>query len=440
MKKSKFNKYYAEKLAKFSQNRLFQSLDPPLQDFIRETGEKYRLTFQELQQVTEIAVDLNMWEEPSIIKQWNHFELLLSNNNGRKKENILINLKKHWLSLKAKESVYNINGPNVKSVVRKVKENTGKNDVFGLCPVASEKTVCCNLYTIDAVQGCGLGCSYCSIQTFYEDGAIGIEKNLSEKLNQILLDPDKNYHIGSGQSSDSLAMGNRNGILEAQLEFAEKHPNIILEFKTKTKNVDYFLSHNIPKNIFVCWSLNPQIIINNEEHFTASLAQRISAARQLADAGIIVGFHFHPIVCYEGWDAEYRNIVQTLLRTFSPNEIGMISMGTLTFIKPAIKNLRALGIKSKILQIQFKDASGKYSYSREIKEKIFGTVWEAFKPWHDKVFFYLCMEERELWKSVMGRSYDSNNEFEDALFSSVSGKMESLKRNNLLKTAPIRPV
>jgi len=30
-------------------------------------------------------------------------------------------------------------------------------------------------------------------------------------------------------------MGNRNGILEAQLELAKKNPNIIMEFKTKQK-------------------------------------------------------------------------------------------------------------------------------------------------------------------------------------------------------------
>jgi len=96
----------------------------------------------------------------------------------------------------------------------------------------------------------------------------------------------------------------------------------------------------------------------------------------------------------------------------------------LTFIKPAIKNLRALGIKSKVLQIPFKDASGKYSYPFQIKEKIFGFVWNAFQPWQNNVFFYFCMEERKLWESVMGWSYKSNEDFEDALFTGVRGKMK----------------
>ncbi|MBL6996572.1 MAG: hypothetical protein ISR66_22110, partial [Desulfobacula sp.] len=73
------------------------------------------------------------------------------------------------------------------------------------------------------------------------------------------------------------------------------------------------------------------------------------------------------------------------------------------------------------------DAAGKYSYPLHIKEKIFGAVWKAFKPWHNKVFFYFCMEDKQLWNSVMKMCYNSNDEFEDALFSSVSGKIKTLE-------------
>ena len=88
--------------------------------------------------------------------------------------------------------------------------------------------------TIDAVQGCSLGCSYCSIQTFYTDGKISIDKNLKEKLSNIPLDPNKNYHIGSGQSSDSLAVGNREGVIDAKIDIARKKSKIILEIKAKS--------------------------------------------------------------------------------------------------------------------------------------------------------------------------------------------------------------
>ena len=114
---------------------------------------------------------------------------------------------------------------------------------------------------------------------------------------------------------------------------------------------------------------------------------RLESARTVANKGIIVAFHFHPIVYYDGWRKDYLDVINKVMDRFSPNEVGMISLGTLTFIKPAIKNLRKLGMKSKVLQIPLSDASGKYSYPFVIKEKIFDHVYSNFGLWHDKVFF-----------------------------------------------------
>tara|TARA_Y100000591_G_scaffold204344_1_gene176950 strand:+ start:79 stop:1197 length:1119 start_codon:yes stop_codon:yes gene_type:complete len=349
------------------------------------------------------------------------------------KKDILKILVSRWNDLKNSKTQYESQNSKARErpAPRKVTVSDSQNEVFGMCPVASEKTVCCNLMTIDAVQGCSLGCSYCSIQTFYTDGKISIDKNLAEKLSKIPLDPNKNYHIGSGQSSDSLAIGNREGVLDAQLEFARKNSNIILEFKTKSSNIDHLVRTDIPKNVFVSWSLNPQLFIDNEEHGTASLDQRISSARRLSDKGVLIGFHFHPIVYYENYEKDYSDVVRKVMATFEPSEIAMISMGTLTFIKPAIQKLRSSGLSSKVLQIPMADAVGKSSYTREIKAEIFNHVYSAFHHWHDRVFFYLCMEESSVWESVFGKYYSSNTEFENALFESVHSKMYSLESATL---------
>lgn len=93
---------------------------------------------------------------------------------------------------------------------------------------------------------------------------------------------------------------------------------------------------------------------------------------------------------FQRYEKDYTEIAKTIISMFSPIEIGMVSMGTLTFIKPAIKSLRSLGIPSKVLQMPMADAAGKFSYPLEIKENIFKTVWNAFAPWHNKVFFIVC--------------------------------------------------
>ena len=265
---------------------------------------------------------------------------------------------------------------------------------------------------MDAVESCGFDCSYCSIQSFYNQNQVIFDKNFAQKLKDIKLDPNKRYHIGTGQSSDSLMWGNKEGVLDAVMEFARKHQNVILEFKTKSDNIKYLLENELPTNIIVTWSLNTPIIIENEEHLTAKLDKRITAARKVADKGIKVGFHFHPIVEYNGYLNEYKKIYDTLQEKFTPDEVAMVSFGTLTFIKPVLKQIRARDFKSKIYQIPLVDVEGKLSYPLSTKVQMFKTSYEAFKSWHNKVFFYLCMEPHSLWKECFGYEYKNNDEFE----------------------------
>jgi spore photoproduct lyase len=216
--------------------------------------------------------------------------------------------------------------------------------------------------------------------------------------------------------------------MEALFEFASKNPNVILELKSKSKNIKYLLENDVPKNILCTWSLNPATIVENEEHLSATLDERIQSARSLADKGVLVGFHFHPIVVYENYLEEYKEIVQRLLRTFSSDEVVLVSMGTLTFIKPVIKKLRERGFKSKILQMPLIDASGKYSYPLETKLEMFKGVYDEFKPWHKDVYFYLCMEDHSLWKDVFGYEYSSNEEMEKDMINSYKNCINRHKR------------
>ncbi|HJL77706.1 MAG TPA: hypothetical protein QF355_00260 [Candidatus Marinimicrobia bacterium] len=424
---------YRQRFALFAREALYSSLDPALQESIQLIGFTHRLTFQELRQITEIAADFQMWREPGLPDQWSELERKLEGNGKPVKKILLQKLKDRWHSLKNRRTVYKSDKLSTRLSVssgRKVTVRNSDSTVFGWCPVAFEKTVCCNLRTVDAVQGCGFGCSYCSIQTFYDSEHITVDANLHEKLQSVVLDPQKRYHIGSGQSSDSLFLGNKNGILDAQFDFARNNPNVILELKTKSKNIAYLLEADVPENVFVSWSLNPQIVIKNEEHLTASENDRLEAARAVADRNISIGFHFHPMVFYRGWKDDYEQLIGKVLSTFSPDEVALVSFGTLTFIKPAINNLRLKGLESKVLQIPMEDAAGKLSYPFQIKEEMFTVAWEAFRPWRDHVFFYFCMEERKLWESVFGYCYKENEEFGKALCEEVFRKLNSRVKNS----------
>jgi spore photoproduct lyase len=58
------------------------------------------------------------------------------------------------------------------------------------------------------------------------------------------------------------------------------------------------------------------------------------------------------------------------------------------------------------------DPHGKLTYPQQIKLDLFGHLYESLRPWHQEVFFYLCMETDEIWRQVFGHSYATNEEFE----------------------------
>jgi spore photoproduct lyase len=241
-----------DRITSFGETKLFQSLASPYQDFVLNVARAYRFSQQDLQQLTEMSIDLSMWGDAVPPATWVQAAQKNTGLNAKQyKKNLLKGFREQWASLKSKGPVYQREGKlGIKPPKRNLTVLESDHTVLGWCPVASPKTVCCNLRTLDAVQGCGMGCSYCSIQTFYDDRKVGVDGNLAEKLAKLQLDSSRRYHIGSGQSSDSLLLGDRQGILSAQLDFARNNPNIVYEFKTKSKNVSALLRSDVPKKSF----------------------------------------------------------------------------------------------------------------------------------------------------------------------------------------------
>ena len=405
---------YAEKLEGFVERTLVPTLDSSSKSFLRRLASRYRFTYQELRQVAQAARDLEMWDEEPLQVFWPRLESVTSGSGRERKKNLLNKLGEHLRDLGHGPKSYPDSGltaPPRRTV--HLEERQTEKELLGLCPAYSDRTVCCGLYTLDAVRGCPFGCSYCTIQTFYGETA-ELESDLSTQLSNLDLDPDRQYHIGTGQSSDSLVWGNRGQQLDALLGFAADHPNVLLELKTKSDNIRHLLRARVPDNVVCSWSLSTETLIRNEEHFTASLERRLDAARSVADSGIRVAVHFHPMVHYLGWQTEYGEVALRLLDRFEPPEVAFLSMGSVTLIKPVIQEIRRRGGQTKILQMEMvPDAHGKLTYPDAIKVELFRHLYRQLGPWHGEVFFYLCMEPTHIWKQTLGHAYSTNQAFED---------------------------
>jgi DNA repair photolyase len=420
----------SNKLTQFQDSREYLALNDTDKDFLNRLCGDWQFSVQQIRHIIRVGRDLETWSEGSLSQLWGE-PVPQKTGNRNEKEKRYREFCASWENLKNIPKDYRGFSPGKITIPKPgFKALDDERQILGDCPVASIKTRCCNLKTLDAVAGCGFDCSYCSIQSFYTGNTILFHKDLKQKLKNLNLDPEKQYHIGTGQSSDSLMWGNKNGLLDDLCDFARENPNVILELKTKSDNVNELLDRNVPPNILLTWSLNTQTVIDAEERLTVSLVKRLEAARKSADRGIPVGFHLHPMVWYKEWEAEYADLFTTLTALFRPEEVVTVSIGTLTFIKPVLKKLRERPIHSKILQMPLEEAAGKLSYPHSVKLELFNAAYKGLKPWQKDVFFYMCMEDPELWKPIFGKAYESNADFEEDMIYNYNQKISKIHDEN----------
>jgi len=274
------------------------------------------------------------------------------------------------------------------------------------CPGTSNH-ICCGYYVINAVTNCPMDCSYCVLQEYLNNPFITVYSNLEDLLYEIdefiSKVPNHFIRLGTGELSDSLALEQIIPISQILIPFFEKKEGVFLELKTKSSEIDGILHLKHSRKTIVSWSLNPPNLINNEEIGTASFEERIFAAKKCQDAGYPLGFHFDPIIEYEGWQEEYKETINTLFRHIDFRRVIWISLGGFRY-PPRLKPISEQRFpKTKIfLGELFPGKDGKFRYLRDIRIELYKKMVGWLREIDPKLFIYLCMESKEVWEKVFG--------------------------------------
>ncbi len=125
---------------------------------------------------------------------------------------------------------------------------------------------------------------------------------------------DETRHVlrfGTGELSDSLALDRRLGLNRHLVEFFGGRKRALLELKSKWASIDHLRSGLNPY-VIVSFSVAPKRFIRMEEKRTSPLAKRLLAARKAQEWGCFVGLHLDPIVVYDGFEEDYRALVDEI--------------------------------------------------------------------------------------------------------------------------------
>ena len=297
-----------------------------------------------------------------------------------------------------------------------------KGKFFKQCPGGNENSACCNYFVLNLGSQCHFNCSYCYLQSFINTPYLVIYSNIDQACEELIAIANSmskhKIRVGTGEVIDSLGLDPITNYSKFLIEHLKKAPNINIELKTKSDFVDHLLPLDHNHQVTVSWSINPDEVIKSEDHGTASLENRIKAAKKCKEAGYTIGLHIDPVIWHEGWENNYSMLVDLITSTFTPKDIPYLSLGALRF-QPEQRHMmkRRFRRDSFVNSAElFSSRDGKLRYDSALRSKMFKHIIDAFKSKDRRWNVFLCMESPETWLSTYG-DYPKKVEGLDELFS-----------------------
>ncbi|RPI28146.1 MAG: radical SAM protein [Acidobacteria bacterium] len=282
------------------------------------------------------------------------------------------------------------------------------------------QNVCCNYLVINYATNCHMDCSYCYLQSYLNFPYLTVYANhldlITELESAFSVDRSRFFRVGTGELADSLALDLFTRYSVPLVEFFASQANAVLELKTKTDLVTNLLGLRHERHTVLAWSVNPPRLQKTDEHKTAAIPDRLTAARKCVDAGYQVAFHFDPIVQYAGWETDYHRLVDQIFDLIPAASVAWISLGALRMTGALKQVIRRRFPKSPLPFGELVPGEdGKLRYFKPVRVEIY----QSMKKWiglrAPAVPVYLCMEKPDVWTKVFGEVPADEPALQDAI-------------------------
>ncbi|HHY21195.1 MAG TPA: spore photoproduct lyase [Bacilli bacterium] len=172
-------------------------------------------------------------------------------------------------------------------------------------------------YAIPLATGCMGHCHYCYLQTTmgskpYIRTYVNLDEIFAQAKKYIDERAPEITRFEAACTSDIVGIDHLTHSLKKAIEFIGQTEFGRLRFVTKFHHVDHLLDAKHNEKTRFRFSLNSAYVIKNFEMGTSSLEERIEAAAKVAKAGYPLGFILAPLYRYDGWQAEYEQMLATL--------------------------------------------------------------------------------------------------------------------------------
>lgn len=277
-----------------------------------------------------------------------------------------------------------------------------RGSFFKPCPGTKEYR-CCDYHVLNIGMGCPMDCVYCILQAYLNKPWLSFFVNTDDLLSELDLAFERTsqfWRIGTGEFTDSLALDHLTALSPLLVNYMRDKKKGVLELKTKSVAINHLTNLDHNGRTIIAWSLNAPAIMAREEINTASLNERLAAAKKVADMGYKLAFHFDPIIYHEGWQEGYSATIKKLFASVPAEKIAWISLGALRFL-PQLKAIALTRFPgSTFFHEEFiTGLDNKQRYFRSLRVKMYkhliGEMRALASP---HTCLYFCMESDEIWQ------------------------------------------
>ena len=239
---------------------------------------------------------------------------------------------------------------------------------------------------------CIYDCSYCYLKwAFKNDNMVvfvnydDIKKQIIQKINS--LSKDKTHWFYSSDYSDILWMDWFSNFMEEFIEFFEQFDNVKMEIRTKWANIKPILDLGfVPKNTEISFSLNPQVLIERYEKWTASLNARLDAIKKLQDLWYKVGVRYLPLLPVKDYEKIYSDFIDEISQKIDVSNTYSSFASWLLYTKKDYNKILSKYKDLDILHMLELDNDWFYRESKKVRN----TFYTMFKKLDNKCI--LCLE------------------------------------------------
>ena len=189
---------------------------------------------------------------------------------------------------------------------------------------------------------CLYDCDYCYLQGLYQSAHMVVYVNREDFMHATVAHLDKPTLVCTSYDTDLLAVENLIGENRDWILFAQKHPHLHIEIRTKSANFASIRDLPASPQVVLAWTLSPQSVIDAYEHKTPALAKRLASIKEALSLGWQVRLCLDPVIDIFDAHHHYGAMIEEIFSVVDASKVFEVTLGTFRLSSAHLRSIKKM--------------------------------------------------------------------------------------------------